>query len=58
MSSAGRKEGAWSREYGRVTTNAAWVPWATGEVGSELKKDCMCGVVGMNLEFFCTGNGW
>ena len=35
--------GAWSRERGRVTTNAAWVLWATGEVGSELKKDCMWG---------------
>ena len=35
--------GAWSREHGRVTTNAAWVLWATGEVGSELKKDCMWG---------------
>ena len=36
--------GARSRERGRVTTNAEWVvPWATGEVGSELKKDCMRG---------------
>ena len=35
--------GTWSRECGRLTTNGEWVPSATGEVGSELKKDCMRG---------------